>query len=214
MWYNAGSIQELRVQSERRVVTVLFCDVVGSTAIAERLDPEDWTELMNEAFERLNGPLERYEGTVARLLGDAFLAVFGAPVAHEGDAERAVLAGLEMVRAIVPLSQRLKGERGIDFQVRVGINTGPVIVGGVGPRASDYTAMGDAVNLAARMEQTAQPGTVQIAEATHRLVWSRSSSSHWAWWRSRASASPSKRTGCWGPGLPAGCPARGPFARR
>src|SRR4051812_45058039 len=85
---------------ERRVVTVLFADVVNSTGLAEKLDPEDWTEIMNEGFGYLTAPIERYGGTVARLMGDGLLAFFGAPVAHEDDPQRAVLAGLAMVEAV------------------------------------------------------------------------------------------------------------------
>ena len=155
-------------EGERRIVTMLFCDVVGSTAMAERLDPEAWTEIMNEVFEVLIAPIHRYEGTLARLMGDAIFAFFGAPTAHEDDPVRAVRAGLEIVEAIdayraVHADQRLN--------VRVGINTGPVVVGEVGSDVRvEYTAMGDAVNVAARMEQTAQPGTVQITGDTARLV--------------------------------------------
>ena len=156
---------------ERRVVTVLFCDVVGSTTLAESMDPEAWTRIMNTVFKQLNEPIERYEGTVARLLGDAILAFFGAPVAHENDPERATLAGLAILENIAPLREKLKREKGIDLDVRVGINTGLVIAGQVGSEVhGEYTAMGDAVNLAARMEQTAAPGTVQIAEDTYRAV--------------------------------------------
>ena len=160
-----------REESERRVVTVLFSDVVGSTALAGQVDPEEWTGIMNMVFERLNKPVDRYGGTVARLMGDAILAFFGAPTAHEDDPERAVLAGLAILENIEPLRERLNREKGIDFNVRVGINTGLVVVGLVGSEIrGEYTAMGDAVNLAARMEQTAAPGTVQIAEDTYRLV--------------------------------------------
>ncbi len=156
---------------ERRVVTMLFCDVRGSTAMAETLDAEAWTDIMNSAYEHLIEPVVRHEGTVARLMGDAILAFFGAPTAHEDDPQRAVMSGLEIVSAIAPLKERLKAERGLDLDVRVGINTGPVVVGQVGSDLrSEYTAMGDAVNVAARMEQTAEPGTVQITEDTYRLV--------------------------------------------
>ena len=86
--------------SERRVVTMLFCDVTGSTAAAERLDPEEWAEIMNGAFKHLISPIYRYEGTLARLMGDAILAFFGAPIAHEDDPQRAVLAGLDIVQRI------------------------------------------------------------------------------------------------------------------
>ncbi len=159
------------MRGERRVITVLFCDVVNSTGLAENLDPEDWTDLMNRAFERLNGPILRYEGTVAKLMGDAVLAFFGAPAAHEDDPQRAVLAALDMIGAIGAFREEVKKELGIDFNVRIGINTGPVVVGDVGSaRANEYTAMGDAVNVAARMEQTAAPGTIQVSQETWRLI--------------------------------------------
>jgi len=119
------------MEGERRIVTMLFCDVVGSTAMAERLDPEAWTDIMNEVFEQLIAPIDRYEGTTARLMGDAIFALFGAPTAHEDDPQRAVMAGLGIVSAIGPLRERLATERGLDLDVRVGINTGPVVVGDV-----------------------------------------------------------------------------------
>ncbi len=160
-----------RLEGERRVVTILFCDVKGSTAMAEQLDPEDWAAVMDEAFDYLIEPIDRFDGTVARLMGDAVLAFFGAPVAHEDDAERAVLAALAILESMDPFGQRIQREFGLDFKVRVGINTGTVVVGEIGSaQAMEYTAMGDAVNLAARMEQLAEPGTVQVAESTYRRV--------------------------------------------
>ena len=156
---------------ERRVVTVLFSDVVGSTALAGQMDPEDWAEIMAGLFDYLIKPVERYGGNVARLLGDAILAFFGAPAAHEDDPERAILAGLDIVNGIKPYAAQVRAEFGIDLNVRVGINTGLVVLGEFGAeRSFEYTALGDAINLAARMEQTAEPGTVQIAEDTYRLV--------------------------------------------
>ena len=156
---------------ERRVVTMLFCDVQGSTAAAEQLDPEDWHEIMNGAFEHLIAPVYRYEGTLARLMGDAVLAFFGAPITHEDDPQRAVLAALDIITDIAPYRQEVSSRWGLDFNVRVGINTGLVVVGEVGSDLRlEYTAMGDAINLAARMEQTAEPGTVQISADTYRLV--------------------------------------------
>ncbi|HEV2038418.1 MAG TPA: adenylate/guanylate cyclase domain-containing protein, partial [Candidatus Eremiobacteraceae bacterium] len=156
---------------ERRVVTMLFCDVKGSTAAAEQLDPEDWTEIMNGAFEHMIKPIYDYEGTVARLMGDAVLAFFGAPVAHEDDPQRAVLAGLEIIDRIRPYCEQVKSQHGIEFEVRVGINTGLVVVGVVGSDLRmEYSALGDAINVAARMEQTAVPGTLQIAYDTYKLV--------------------------------------------
>src|SRR6201987_2664112 len=157
--------------SERRPLTVLFADIAGSTAIAERLDPEDWTEIVGEAFGCMNSTVERYGGTVARLMGDGVLAFFGAPVAHEDDPERAVRCALDMVRSIEELgaARRTPGAEGL--QVRVGINTGPVVVGLVGTdTAHEYTAMGDAVNVAARMQAAARPGSVLVTSATYRFI--------------------------------------------
>jgi class 3 adenylate cyclase/tetratricopeptide (TPR) repeat protein len=163
--------QKIEHHRERRVVTVLFCDVTGSTALAESMDPEEWTGIMNKIFEYLIEPVERYGGTIARLMGDAILAFFGAPAAHEDDPQRAILSGLAIIENIAPFRKQLLAEHGREFNVRVGINTGLAVVGDVGSdTAGEYTAMGDAVNLAARMEQTAAPGTVQISHDTYALV--------------------------------------------
>jgi class 3 adenylate cyclase len=157
--------------SERRPLTVLFADIAGSTSIAEALDPEDWTSLVGDAFQRMNQTIERYGGTVARLMGDGVLAFFGAPTAHEDDPERAVRCGLDMVRAIDELDATNHVPEAEKLRVRVGINTGPVVVGIVGTdTASEYTAMGDTVNVAARMQASARPGSVLITAATHRFV--------------------------------------------
>ena len=157
--------------SERRPLTVLFADIAGSTAIAERLDPEDWTAIVGDAFACMNKTVERYGGTVARLMGDGVLAFFGAPVAHEDDPERAVRCALDMVRSVEDLdaAKHIPGAEGL--RVRVGINTGPVVVGLVGTdNAHEYTAMGDAVNVAARMQAAARPGSVLVTSATYRFV--------------------------------------------
>ena len=165
------SAQSSSMQGERRVVTMLFCDVKGSTAAASQLDPEDWAEIINGAFEHMIQPVYHYEGTVARLMGDGLLAFFGAPIAHEDDPQRAILAGLGIVEAIKRYRTQIRQRWGFDLDVRVGINTGLVVVGAVGSDLRmEYTALGDAINLAARMEQTAQTGSVQVAEATHKLV--------------------------------------------
>src|SRR5436853_2666877 len=157
--------------SERRPITVLFADIAGSTAIAERMDPEDWTVLVGEAFRRMNSTVQRYEGTVARLMGDGVLAFFGAPTAHEDDPERAVRCGLDMVRAIEELDASKHLPEADTFKVRVGINTGPVVVGVVGTEtASEYTAMGDTVNVAARMQASARPGSVLVTSATYHFI--------------------------------------------
>jgi len=156
---------------ERRIVTILFCDVQGSTSASQNLDPEEWAEIMNGVFEQMITPVYRYEGFVARLMGDSILAFFGAPIAHEDDPQRAVLAGLDITKAIESSSEQLYQERGLRLSARVGINTGLVVVGTVGSDLRmEYTAMGDAINLAARMEQTAQPDSVQISAETHKLV--------------------------------------------
>ncbi|WP_052665300.1 adenylate/guanylate cyclase domain-containing protein [Nitriliruptor alkaliphilus] len=159
------------MRGERRTVTMLFADIQGSTAAAERLDPEEWAEIVNGAFEHLIAPVYRYEGTLARLQGDAILAFFGAPVAHEDDAIRAVRSGLDMLEAIRDYAADVQRESGVPIAIRVGINTGLVVVGEVGSDLRvEYTALGDAINVAARMEQLADPGTVLITDDTAGLL--------------------------------------------
>ena len=156
---------------ERRVVTMLFCDVKGSTRAAEQLDPEEWSEIINGAFEHMIRPVFKYEGTVARLMGDGILAFFGAPLAHEDDPQRAVLAGLDILSGFSPYKEEILEQWGFEIDVRIGVNTGLVVVGTVGSDLRmEYTALGDAINLAARMEQTASPGTIQISHDTYKLV--------------------------------------------
>ena len=159
------------MMGERRVITMLFCDVKGSTAAAEKVDPEIWTEIMNGIFEHMIRPIYKYEGLVPRLMGDAILAFFGAPITHEDDPQRAVLAGLEIQEGIKSYAQEIRLMHGLEFGLRVGINTGLVVVGEIGSDLRmEYTAIGDAINLAARMEQTAAVGTIQISEDTYKLV--------------------------------------------
>lgn len=156
---------------ERRIVTTLFCDVVNSTSLAERLDAEDWSELMNEAFQVLMAPIERYEGHVAKLLGDGLMAFFGAPIAHEDDAQRAVLAALDMLEAVRPFAERVRSAWSFPFEIRIGINTGPAVVADIGSAAAlEHTAMGEAVHVASRMEHTADPGTIRISGDTYQHV--------------------------------------------
>jgi class 3 adenylate cyclase/predicted ATPase len=160
-----------RAIDERRVVTMLFCDIVGSTSMAEQLGPEVWAELLHEALGRLIEPVERYDGTVARLMGDGLLAFFGAPRAHEDDPQRAILAGLAILDAIRPLQEHVQRRHALDFNVRIGISTGLVVVGDFGSHSQfEYTAVGDAINVASRMEETAEPGTIRVAGATWRLT--------------------------------------------
>jgi class 3 adenylate cyclase len=160
-----------KLTGERKVVTALFADVVGSTTLAESMDAEDWTQIINEAFDLMSKAIFHYEGTIAQLQGDALLAFFGAPVAHEDDPERAVRAALDMIESINEYAAQLKRTHDIDFRIRAGINTGPVIVGNVGSDLRyEYTALGDAVNVAARVQTAAQPGDVLISSMTQRYV--------------------------------------------
>ena len=160
-----------KLTGERKPVTALFADVVGSTTLAEQMDPEDWTQIINEAFDLMSKAVFRYEGTIAQLQGDAMLAFFGAPVAHEDDPDRAIRAALDMVIAVDEFARQLKQERGIEFRIRAGINTGPVIVGNVGSDLRyEYTALGDAVNVAARVQTSAEPGTVVVSANSQRFV--------------------------------------------
>ncbi len=152
---------------QRKQVTILFADVAGSTAMAENLDPEVWSEIIDEAFGYFIGPVEAHRGMVARLMGDAILAFFGADQSHEEDPVLAVLAGLAMIQGMQPLRERLARRHGLDFRVRVGINTGEVLLGQFGTdEAWEFTAMGDAVNLASRIEHAAPPDSVLISRDT------------------------------------------------
>jgi class 3 adenylate cyclase/tetratricopeptide (TPR) repeat protein len=148
---------------ERRQVTVLFADLSGYTAFAERMDPEAVKSLVDRALMRLGREVERYGGTVDKFIGDNVMALFGAPVAHEDDAERAVRAGLGMQDSMEEINQDLPS--GINFDLRVGINTGEVLAGAVG---ETYTVMGDTVNVAARLQSAARPGSVTVGERTMR----------------------------------------------
>ena len=158
-------------EGERKLVTVLFADVVGSTAMGERLDPELVTEVMNGAFAFMNRAVDHYGGTVSRLMGDAILAIFGAPNAHEDDPERAIRAGLEIQAAAQAYAATVQRQYAVEFNVRVGIHTGLAVLDLVGDRIrAEYTAMGDTPNVAARMQSAAAPGSVLVSADTHRLA--------------------------------------------
>jgi class 3 adenylate cyclase/pimeloyl-ACP methyl ester carboxylesterase len=160
-----------RGDGERRQVTVLFCDLAGSTAIAERLDPEVYRQLINEYLERSIACVYRYEGTVNQIAGDGFMAIFGAPVAHDDDAARACRAGREITAAIRAISEQWSGRLGGALAARIGLNTGLVVVGAVGSDLRmDYSAIGDTTNVAARIESVARPGEVFLSETTRKLV--------------------------------------------
>lgn len=160
-----------RLEGERKLVTVLFADVAGYAALSEQLGEEALFALMDDLYELFIHEVHRYEGTVNELTGDGIVAFFGAPLAVEQAPQRAVRAALALQAAVAQFSRRLEHERGVSLQIRVGINAGPVIVGTVGnDLRMDYKAVGNTVNLAARMEQTAAPGTVQITEQAYKLV--------------------------------------------
>ena len=159
------------LEGERKQVTVLFVDVSGFTSLSERLDPEDVHRMMTRAFELMLAEVHRYEGTVNQFLGDGIMALFGAPIAHEDHAVRALHAALAIRTAMGAYAEELRQRRGIAFEVRQGINTGPVVVGSIGTDLRmDYTAVGDTTNVAARLVQTAERGRILLAEATHRLT--------------------------------------------
>src|SRR5438445_7842255 len=159
------------LEGERKQVTVLFTDVSGFTSISERLDPEEVHQLMNRAFELILGEVHRYEGTINQFLGDGVMALFGAPIAHEDHAQRAVHAALGMQHVLQGYGADLQRTQGITFRVRLGLNTGLVVVASIGDNLRmDYTAVGDTTNLAARMVNLAEPGQVGIAEDTHKAV--------------------------------------------
>jgi class 3 adenylate cyclase/tetratricopeptide (TPR) repeat protein len=159
------------LEGERRQVTVLFTDVAGFTPLAEKLDPEDVHRIMDRCFEVITAEVHRFEGTVNQYTGDGVMALFGAPIAHEDGPRRAVHAALGIQRAIRDYGKELKAQGGPELQMRIGINTGPVVVGRIGDDLRmDYTAVGDTTNLAARMQQIARPGSVVVTEATHRAI--------------------------------------------
>jgi class 3 adenylate cyclase len=159
------------LEGERKLVSVLFADTAGFTEVSTKLDPEDLHAVMDGCFQRLMDAVHLYEGTVNQFTGDGVMALFGAPIAHEDHAVRAVAAALAMQRAAREYGETLKRERGFSLSIRLGLNTGPVVVGRIGDDLRmDYTAQGETVNLAARLQAQAEPGGVLISEAMHALV--------------------------------------------
>jgi class 3 adenylate cyclase len=159
------------IAGERKLVTVMFCDLVGSTSIAERLDPEEYRDLLEEYMALVFREVYRVEGLITHLAGDGVMALFGAPIAHEDAPYRAVYSALAIREALATLNARPAAGGAIDLQVRIGVHTGPVVVGTVGSDLKmDYTAIGDTTNLAQRLQTVADPGMVLISDATHRLI--------------------------------------------
>jgi class 3 adenylate cyclase len=157
--------------AERRQLTVLFCDLVDSTVLASRLDPEDLREVVRAYQQTCAEVVERFQGYIAQYLGDGLLVYFGYPHAHEDDAQRAVRTGLTMVQAMGTLNRRLQQEKGVRLAIRVGIHTGLVVVGEVGGGSrQEQLALGETPNLAARLQGLAAPDTIVVRPATFRLV--------------------------------------------
>jgi class 3 adenylate cyclase/tetratricopeptide (TPR) repeat protein len=159
------------LEGERKLVTVLFADVKDSTALAERLDAEEWHRVLDRFFGILTEGVHRFEGTVNQYTGDGIMALFGAPIAHEDHAQRACYAALRLRDELGRFAEELRTSHGLEFGARIGIHSGEVVVGKIGDDLRmDYTAQGHTVGLAARMEPLAPPGGVCLSEATARLV--------------------------------------------
>ena len=159
------------LQGERKQVTVLFADVKGSVDLSSQLDPEEWHQILDRFFQILTSGVHRFEGTVNQYTGDGIMALFGAPIAHEDHAQRACYAALHLSEHLRSYANELRLERGLNFSVRMGLNSGDVVVGQIGDDLRrDYTAQGLTVGLASRMEQLAEPGKVFLTESTARQV--------------------------------------------
>jgi predicted ATPase/class 3 adenylate cyclase len=157
---------------QRRYVTILFADISGYTALSERIDSEDLYIMVQEYIRVLSNNVYKYEGVVDKITGDGLMAIFGAPISHENNAERAVRAALEMQSDLFQLSRELKRDQGIDLNVRIGLHSGWVVVGGIGANdlVLNYTAIGDTVNLAHRIEEAAAPGAILVSETVYKQV--------------------------------------------
>jgi len=159
------------LEGERKQVTVLFADVKGSMELLADRDPEEARQLLDPVLERLMAAVHRYEGTVNQIMGDGIMALFGAPLAHEDHAVRACYAALAMQEAMRHYSAEVRRTHGVEVQIRVGLNSGEVVVRAIGNDLHmDYSAIGETTHLAARMEQLALPGTIRLTAATLRLV--------------------------------------------
>ena len=159
------------LRGERKLVTVLFADVARSMELAERVDPEEWHRLLDRLFRILSAGIHRYEGTINQYTGDGIMALFGAPIAHEDHAQRACAAALDLARDLGALADNVRRESGLEMAVRMGLNSGEVVVGRIGDDLRmDYTAQGHVVGLAARVQQLAPPGGIAVTEPTARLA--------------------------------------------
>ena len=156
--------------ADRRTVTILFADLSGFTALSEQLDPEVVQTLQTELFKELTAAVQSFGGFVDKFIGDALLALFGAPVAHEDDPERALRAALDMIARTVRLGES-SASASPKMVLHIGINTGPVVAGGLGVGAAkSYSVTGDTVNTAQRLQSLAAPGEVLVGPLTYRLT--------------------------------------------
>ncbi len=159
------------IEGERKLVTVLFADVAGFTAMSEKLDPEEMHSIMDGCFTILMEEIHKFEGTINQFTGDGVMALFGAPLAHEDHAQNACYAALAIQKALKGYSAEIQQRFGVAFNMRIGLNSGPVVVGAIGDDLRmDYTAVGDTTNLSARMESLAEPGTIRVSLNTVQLV--------------------------------------------
>ena len=159
------------LEGERKQVTVLFADIKGSMDLIEGLEPEEWHQIMDRFFAILCEGVHRFEGTVNQFTGDGIMALFGAPLAHEDHAQRACYAALHLNQKLRNYAQDLRREKGLDFAVRVGLNSGEVVVGKIGDDLRmDYTAQGRTVGLAERIEEIAEAGEIYLTEDTASRV--------------------------------------------
>ena len=152
----------------RKTVTVVFADVTGSTGLGERLDPESVRRIMIRYFDEMRAVVERHEGTVEKFIGDAVMAVFGIPRVHEDDALRGVRAASEMRDRLAALNEDFEREWGVQLEMRIGVNTGEVVAGDA--TSGPSLAVGDTVNVAARLEQSAEPGEILVGRAKYDLT--------------------------------------------
>ena len=158
------------VEGERKLVTVFFADVANYTALSEKLDPEEVHQVMDGCFKILMDEIHRHEGTINQFTGDGVMALFGAPLAQEEHAQKACHTALSIQKSLSEYAEKIKKDYRADFQMRIGLNSGPVVVGSIGDDLRmDYTAVGDTTNLASRMESMARPGAILVSKNTYRL---------------------------------------------
>ena len=161
--------EDAMLSPKEKEVTILFVDIVNFTPLSERLSPKEVSQVLNQFFREMNDIIFAYRGTLDKYMGDAIMAIFGAPIEREDDADRAIHAALDMRRALIEMNKTMEPDR--IFDIRIGINSGRVVAGNLGsPKRMDYTVIGDVVNTASRLEKIAQPNQILIGEATYHAV--------------------------------------------